>query len=166
LFGTFAVQIAKAFGAEVTGVCSPEKVALVRSIGADHVLDYTREAIGEGDRRYDAILDIGGNRSVSELRGYLTPRGRLVIVGGMTDGRWLGGTQRQIGARLLSPLLKQTLRTFVASENTADLGVLRELIEAGKVTPAIDHTYPLAETAAAVRHVQDGRTRGKVVIAL
>jgi len=164
--GTFAVQIAKAFGAEVTGVCSAAKVDLVRSLGADHVIDYTRDDIADGGRRYHAILDIGGNRRLSHLRRALTPAGRLVIVGGETDGRWLGGSDRQVRAILLSTLVRQKLGTFVASENAEDLAALRELIEAGQVTPAIDRTYPLSETASAIRYVQDGQARGKVVIAL
>jgi NADPH:quinone reductase-like Zn-dependent oxidoreductase len=162
--GTFAVQIAKAYGAEVTGVCSTAKVELVRSLGADHVIDYTREDFLDRERRYDAILDIGGNSRLSRLRRALTPRGRLVIVGGETDGRWLGGTDRQIRALLLSPFVSQKLGTFVSSENSTDLIALREVIEAGKLVPAIDRTYALSETPAAVRHVQDGRARGKVVI--
>ena len=162
--GTFAVQIAKAFGAEVTGVCSTAKTDLVRSIGADRVIDYTREDFADREHRYDAILDIGGNRRLSQLRRALTPRGRLVIVGGETDGRWLGGTDRQLRAHLLSPLVSQKLGTFIASENAADLRVLRDLIESGKITPAIDRTYPLSETPAAIRYVQEGRARGKVVI--
>ena len=162
--GTFAVQIAKAYGAEVTGVCGPTKVDLVRSIGADHVVDYTRDGIGQGEHLYDAILDIGGNRRLSLLRHALTRTGRLVIVGGETDGRWLGGSDRQIRAILLSTLVSQKLGTFVASENAEDLAALRELIEAGAVMPVIDRTYPLSETAAAIRYVQDGHARGKVVI--
>jgi NADPH:quinone reductase-like Zn-dependent oxidoreductase len=164
--GTFAVQIAKAFGAEVTGVCSTAKMDLVRAIGADHVIDYTREDIAEDEHRYDVILDIGGNRRLSRLRRALTPRGRLVIVGGETGGRWLGGTDRQLRALLLSPLVSQELSTFVASENSADLGVLRDLIESGKIAPAVDRTYPLSETPAAIRYVQEGRARGKVVITI
>ena len=164
--GTFAVQIAKAFGAAVTGVASTPKADLVRALGADHVVDYTREDFADGDQRYDAILDIGGNRRLSRLRRALMPRGRLVIVGGETDGRWLGGNDRQLRARLLSPLVSQELRTFVSSENTADLMSIRELVESGKLAPAIDRSYPLSETPAAVRYVQDGRARGKVVIAV
>ena len=162
--GTFAVQIAKAFGAEVSGVCSPTKVDLVRSIGADHVLDYTRDDIADGAHRYDAILDIGGNRRLSHLRRALIRTGTLVIVGGETDGRWLGGSDRQVRAVVLSKLVSQKLGTFVASENATDLTELRELVEAGQVTPVIDRTYPLAQTAAAIRYVQDGHARGKVVI--
>jgi NADPH:quinone reductase-like Zn-dependent oxidoreductase len=164
--GTFAVQIAKAFGAEVTGVCSPAKVDLVNSLGADHVIDYTRDDIADGEQRYDAILDIGGNRRLSHLRRALTHAGTLVIVGGETDGRWLGGSDRQVRAILLSKLVSQTLGTFVTSENAEDLAALRDLVEAGTVAPAIDRTYPLSETAAAIRYVQDGHARGKVVIAV
>ena len=164
--GTFAVQIAKAFDAEVTGVCGPSKVDLVRSIGADHVIDYTVEDIADSERRYDVILDIGGNRRLSDLRRALTHHGGLVIVGGETDGRWLGGSDRQIRAILLSKLVRQKLGTFIASENAADLGALRDLIEAGKLTPVIDRTYPLLETAEAIRYVQAGHARGKVVIVI
>jgi len=164
--GTFAVQIAKAFDAEVTGVSSPSKVDLVRSIGADHVIDYTVEDIAGSERRYDVILDIGGNRRLSDLRRALTHTGQLVIVGGETDGRWLGGSDRQIRAILLSKLVSQHLGTFIASENAADLGTLRSLMEAGKLTPVIDRTFPLLETAEAIRYVQEGYARGKVVIAI
>ncbi len=164
--GTFAVQIAKAFGAEVTGVCSTAKTDLVRSIGADHVIDYTRDDFADGSRRYDVILDIGGNRRLSHLRRALTPRGRLVIVGGENGGRWLGGTDRQLRALLLSPLVSQKLGTFIASENAEDLEVLRVLIESGKLAPAIDRTYPLSETPAAISYVFQGRARGKVVITI
>jgi NADPH:quinone reductase-like Zn-dependent oxidoreductase len=164
--GTFAVQIAKAFGAEVTGVCSTAKTNLVRSIGADHVIDYTREDFADGQQRYDVILDIGGNRPLSHLRRALASRGRLVIVGGETGGRWLDGTDRLLRAYLLSPVVSQKLGGFMASENSADLRVLRDLIESGKITPAIDRTYALSETPAAIRHVQEGRARGKIVITI
>jgi len=162
--GTFAVQIAKAFGAEVTGVCSTAKVDLVRVIGADHVVDYTRDDFADGKRQYDVILDIGGNRRLSHLRRALTPKGTLVIVGGETDGRWLGGTDRQLRARLLSPFVSQKLGTFIASENAADLTVLRDLIEAGQITPAIDRTYPLGDVVPAIRYLTEGHARGKIVI--
>jgi NADPH:quinone reductase-like Zn-dependent oxidoreductase len=164
--GTFAVQIAKVYGAEVTGVCGPSKVDLVRSIGADHVIDYTVEDIADGKRCFDVILDIGGNRRLSDLRRALTRTGQLVIVGGETDGRWLGGSDRQVRAMLLSTLVSQKLGTFIASENAADLSVLRELIEAGTVTPVIDRTYPMSKTAEAIRYLKDGHARGKVVIAI
>ncbi|MGW7404151.1 NAD(P)-dependent alcohol dehydrogenase [Streptomyces sp. NPDC054833] len=162
--GTFAVQIAKAYGAEVTAVCSTAKTALVSALGADHVIDYTRADVADGTVLYDVILDIAGNRRLSHLRRALTPRGRLVIVGSETDGRWLGGTDRQLRAQLLSPFIGQTLGTFITSENGQDLIAIRELIESGKVTPAVDRTYPIDDVAAAVRHMLDGRARGKLVI--
>lgn len=164
--GTFAVQIAKAFGADVTGVCSTAKSDLVQAIGADHVIDYTREDFADGRHRYDVILDIGGNRRLADLRRALTPRGRLVIAGGETDGRWLGGTDRQLRAVLLSPLVSQKLGTFIASENSADLLILRDLIESEKIAPAIDRNYPLREVPAAIRYVQEGHARGKVTITI
>jgi NADPH:quinone reductase-like Zn-dependent oxidoreductase len=164
--GSFAVQIAKAFGAEVTGVCSTAKVDLVRALGADHVIDYSREDFTDGQHRYDVILDIGGNRRLSQLRPVLTPRGRLVIVGGETDGRWLGGTDRQLRARLLSPFIGQKLGTFISSENAVDLSVLRDLIEAGKIKPAIDRIYPLSNVATAIQDLIDGHARGKIVITI
>ena len=164
--GTYAVQIAKAFGAHVTGVCSTTKVDMVRSIGADHVLDYTHDDFAVGDRRYDLILDIGGNSSLSRLRRALTPKGTLVITGGETDGRWLGGTDRQIRALVLSPFVGQKLGTFVASENYEDMIILKELIESGKVTPVIDKTYTLAEVPEAIRYLEKGHAQGKVVIAV
>jgi NADPH:quinone reductase-like Zn-dependent oxidoreductase len=162
--GTFAVQIAKAFGAEVTGVCSTAKVDLVRSIGADHVVDYTLGDVADGRQRYDVILDIGGNRSLTRLRRALTPRGTLVVMGGETGGRWLAGSDRQLRAMALSPFIGQQLGTFVATQSAEDLTALAELIESGKVTPVIDRTYPLSEVPAAIRYMQDGRARGKVVI--
>jgi NADPH:quinone reductase-like Zn-dependent oxidoreductase len=164
--GSFAVQIAKALGAEVTGVCSTAKVDSVRALGADHVIDYTREDATDGRHRYDVVLDTGGNGRLSRLRRALTPRGRLVIVGGETDGRWLGGSDRQIRATLLSAFIGQKLGTFVASENAGDLSALRELIEAGTVTPAVDRTYPLTGVAAAIRHLLDGQARGKLVVSV
>jgi NADPH:quinone reductase-like Zn-dependent oxidoreductase len=162
--GTYAVQIAKAFGAHVTGVCSTAKVQMVLSIGADHVIDYTQEDFAEGDQRYDLILDIGGNSSLSRLRRALASRGTLVIVGGEGEGRWLGGIDRQLRAMMLSPFVGQKLGTFVNKENHEDLIVLKELIESGKVTPVIDRTYPLAEVPEAIRYLEEGHARGKVVI--
>jgi NADPH:quinone reductase-like Zn-dependent oxidoreductase len=162
--GTFAVQIAKAFGAHVTGVCSTTKVDMVSSIGADHVIDYTREDFAEGEQRYDLILDIGGNSSLSRLRRALTPQGTLVITGGEGGGRWLGGTDRQIRALLLSRFVGQKLGTFINKENHEDMLVLKELIESGKVTPVIDRTYPLAEVPEAIRYLEEGHAQGKVVI--
>src|SRR5829696_4098637 len=162
--GTFAVQLAKALGAHVTGVCSTTKVDTVRSIGADRVIDYTQEDFAEGDQRYDLILDIGGNSSLSRLRRALTPQGTLVITGGEGGGRWLGGTDRQIRALVLSPFVSQKLGTFVNNENHEDMLVLKEFIEAGKVTPVIDRTYPLREVPEAIRYLEEGHARGKVVI--
>jgi NADPH:quinone reductase-like Zn-dependent oxidoreductase len=162
--GTFAVQIAKAFGAKVTGVSSTAKTEMVRALGADHVVDYTHEDFADGEHRYDVILDIGGNSGLSHLRRALTPRGRLVITGGETDGRWLGGFDRQLRALLLSPLVSQKLGTFVSSENSEDLTVLRDLLESGQIAPVIDRTYPLGEAPAAIRYVIDGHAGGKVVI--
>jgi len=164
--GSFAVQIAKAFGAHVTGVCSTTKVDLVRSIGADDVIDYTRDDFAETGERYDVVLDIAGNRSVSHLRRALVPRGTLVIVGGEGGGRWFGGINRQLRASMLSPFVSQKLGTFVAKANGEDLLVLKELIEAGKVTPVIDKAYPLSEVPEAIRHLQEGHARGKVVITM
>jgi NADPH:quinone reductase-like Zn-dependent oxidoreductase len=161
--GTFAVQIAKALGAHVTGVVSTSKVDLVRSIGADDVIDYTRDDFGETAQRYDLILDIAGNRSVPHLRRALAPRGTLVIVGGEGGGRWFG-IGRQLRASLLSPFVSQKLGTFIAKPNAKDLVVLKEFIEAGKVTPVIDRTYPLSEVPEAIRHLEEGHARGKVVI--
>src|SRR5215203_1810182 len=162
--GTYAVQIAKAFGAHITGVCSTAKVEMVRSIGADRVIDYTREDFAEGDQRYDVILDIGGNSSLSRLRRALASQGTLVIVGGEGGGRWLGGLDRQLRATMLSPFVGQKLGTFVSTPNHEDLLVLKELIESGKVTPVIDRTYPLAEVPDAIRYLEEGHARGKVVI--
>src|SRR3954453_16283462 len=162
--GTFAVQIAKAFGAEVTGVCSTEKLDVVRALGADHLVDYSTDDFADGEHRYDVVLDIGGNRRLSDLRRALTRRGRLVIVGGETDGRWLGGVDRQVRALLLSPFISQKLGTFVASENAKDLTALRELIDSGQLAPVIDRSYPLSEVAVAIRYLLDGRARGKLVI--
>src|SRR5215207_2033844 len=162
--GTYAVQIAKAFGAVVTGVCSTAKVEMVRSIGADHVIDYKREDFAQGDQRYDVILDIGGNSSLARLRRALASRGTLVIVGGEGGGRWLGGTDRQIRALVLSPFVSQKLGTFVNKENHEYMLVLKELIESGKVTPVIDRTYPLSQVPEAIRYLEEGHARGKVVI--
>jgi NADPH:quinone reductase-like Zn-dependent oxidoreductase len=163
--GTFAVQIAKAHGAVVTGVCSTAKVDLVHSIGADRVIDYTRGDITNTGQRYDVILDIGGNRSLTKLRRALTRRGTLVITGGETGGRWLGGTGRQLRAMAWSPFIGQKLRTFIGRQNTADLLVIAELIEAGTVTPVLDRIYPLGRAAEAIRYLHDGHARGKIVIA-
>jgi NADPH:quinone reductase-like Zn-dependent oxidoreductase len=162
--GTFAVQIAKADGARVTGVCSTSKVDMVRSIGADDVIDYTREDFASREQRYDLILDIGGNSSLSRLRRALKPKGTLVIVGGEGGGPWFGGIDRQLRAMMLSSFVVQKLVTFICNENHKDLIVLKELIESGKVTPVIDRTYPLADASEAIRYLKEGRAQGKVVI--
>jgi NADPH:quinone reductase-like Zn-dependent oxidoreductase len=162
--GTFAVQLAKAFGAEVTGVCSSTKVDLVRGLGADHVVDYTHEDFTAGDQRYDVVLDTGGNTPLSRLRRVLTPHGTLVLVGGETGGRWLGGSDRQVRAMLVSPFVSQKLGTFICRENHEDLIVLSELVEAGKVAPVIDRTFSLSETPKAIQYLIEGHARGKVVV--
>jgi NADPH:quinone reductase-like Zn-dependent oxidoreductase len=162
--GTYAVQLAKAFGAHVSAVCSTPKVDMVRSLGADHVIDYTRQDFAESARRYDVILDIGGNASLARLRRALTPKGTLVIAGGETGGRWLGGSDRALRALLLSRFVDQKLTTYVSSENRVDLAVLKELIDAGKVVPIVDRTYPLSEAPDAIRYLQGGHARGKIAI--
>jgi len=162
--GTFAVQLAKAFGAEVTGVCSRTKVDLVRSIGADHVIDYTRDDFGETGQRYDVIVDTAGARPLSHLRRALTTRGTLVIVGAEGGNRWTGGIGRQLRAAMLSPFVRHHLRMYIAIGNKEDLQYLKELIEDGKVTPVIDRTYPLSEAPEAIRYLAEGHARGKVVI--
>ena len=163
--GTLAVQIAKAEGAEVTGVCSASKTELVRSVGADHVIDYTREDFADGRNRYDVILDIAGNRSLSELRRALTPRGTLVIVGGEDAGNWLG-VRRQLRAAALSPFVRQKLGFFISKERRQDLEELRRLLEAGTIRPVVDRTFALEEVPAAIRYLRDGQARGKVVITI
>jgi NADPH:quinone reductase-like Zn-dependent oxidoreductase len=165
--GSFAVQIAKAFGAIVTGVCSTVQVDAVRSIGADAVIDYTREDFAEPGARYDVILDTGGNRGLSVLRRALTPRGTLVVVGGEGGkGRFLGGFGRgTLRAPVLSLVTSQTMKGFVAKENEADLVVLKELIEAGKVMPLIDRSFSLGDVPEAMRYLREGSGRkGKIVI--
>jgi NADPH:quinone reductase-like Zn-dependent oxidoreductase len=162
--GTFAVQIAKALGAQVTGVCSTSKVDLVRSLGADHVIDYTHGDFTDDDERYDIVLDIGGNRPLSQLRRLLTREGTLVFVGGEDGDRWTGGMHRQLGAMARSPFVRQRLRTFIAKENSADLDELRALIETGAVTPAIDRVVALDQVPEAIRDLVGGHVRGKVVV--
>jgi NADPH:quinone reductase-like Zn-dependent oxidoreductase len=162
--GTFAVQLAKGFEAHVTGVCSTPKVDLVRSIGADDVIDYTREDFAGGAQRYDLILDTAGRRSLSHLRRALTPRGTLVIVGGEGGGRLTGGFERQLRAVLLSPFLRQQLRSLTAVERREDLLFLKDLIEAGRLTPVINKTYPLDEAPKALADADEGHGRGKRIV--
>jgi len=161
--GTFAVQIAKAFGAEVTGVCSTEKLDLVRSLGADHVVDYSREDFVASGHRYDLILDSIGNRSLAECRRAMTRQGSLVVIGA-PGGRWLAGLSRFGAALLLSPFVSQRLRPFVARITQEDLVAIRELVEAGRVAPVLDRTYALGDTPEALRYLEAGHARGKVVI--
>jgi len=162
--GTYAVQLAKAFGAVVTGVCSTSKAELVRDIGADDVIDYTREEFTDGARRFDLILDTAGRRPLPQLRRALTDEGTIVIVGGEGGDRWLGGFQRQIFAPLRALFAKQKLLALMFKENQQDLLTLKELIEAGKLTPVIDKTYPLSEAAEAIRYLERGHAQGKVVL--
>ena len=162
--GTFAVQIAKAFGAEVTGVCSTANVETVASIGAAQVIDYTREDFTRAGRRYDVLIDIAGTRTVSETRRVLVQKGVLVAVGGPDKGRWIGPLSRSARMALLSPAVSQRMVFFLAHQNKDDLAVLRELVEAGKVVPVMDRTYPLSEVAEAIRYLELGHARGKVAI--
>jgi NADPH:quinone reductase-like Zn-dependent oxidoreductase len=165
--GTFAVQIAKAFGATVTGVASTSKLDLVRSIGADDVIDYTREDFTDGSRTWDVIVDTAGRRPLRRLRRALTQKGTLVIVGGDGGGPWTGGFFRGLlRAPLVSMFVSQRLDWLNSKMNVEDLRAVTELIQAGKVTPVVGHTYPLGETPAAIREVATGHARGKLVIAV
>jgi NADPH:quinone reductase-like Zn-dependent oxidoreductase len=162
--GTFAVQIAKAFGANVTGVCSTRNVEMVRSIGADQVIDYTKEDFTQAGQRYDVMLDLVGSRSLSACRRALTPRGTYVVVGVRDMGRWFG-LGRQTKALFLSPFVRQRIRVFVVRHNREDLAVLKELVEAGKIAPVIDRRYTLREVPEALRYQGEGHSQGKIVIA-
>jgi NADPH:quinone reductase-like Zn-dependent oxidoreductase len=161
--GTFAVQIAKSFGAEVTGVCSTRNVDMVRSIGAEQVIDYTKEDFTKGAQRYDLILDMVGNRSLLECRRVLKPEGKYVMVGG-PSGRWADPLPRALNAFVLSRFVSQDMGMFVAQMNREDLTILRDLMQAGKVTPVIDRQYGLSEVPEAIRYLEKGHARGKVVI--
>ena len=161
--GTFAVQIARSLGAEVTGVCSTRNVDMVRSLGAGQVIDYTREDFAAGGRQYDRILDNVGNRSLSDFRRLLNPKGIYVQVGG-PSGRWLKGMDRPIRARVLSLFVSQDMSALLARPSKERLTILRDLMQSGKVTPAIDRTYSLAEVPEAIRYLEEGHARGKVVI--
>jgi NADPH:quinone reductase-like Zn-dependent oxidoreductase len=163
--GTFAVQIAKSFGANVTGVCSTRNVDIVRSIGADHVIDYTKQDFARTPQPYDVMLDMVGNRSLSDCRRALTPRGTYVVVGVSDLGRWLG-LGRQARALALSPFVRQRIRVFVVRHNRDDLAVLKELAEAGTVVPVIDRHYTLSDVADALRHQGEGHAQGKIVVAM
>jgi NADPH:quinone reductase-like Zn-dependent oxidoreductase len=162
--GTFAVQIAKAMGAEVTGVCSTRNVPLVRSLGADHVIDYTREDFTRSGQHYDLILDIVGSHSLLQYRRVLNPKGTLVIVGSASVGNWVGFLVTPIDAIVLSKLVSQKFVPFLADLNQGDLSVLAGLMQSGKLTPLIDRTYSLAQLPAAMGYVEEGHARGKVAI--
>ena len=165
--GTLAVQIAKAFGAHVTGLCSTSKMDLVKLIGADDVIDYTREEFAGGSRHWDLIVDTAGRRSLSHLRKAITQKGTLVIVGGDGGGSWTGGFFRgMLRAPVLSMFVGQRMRGLTSRENRKDLQALRELIESGKVTPVVDRTYSLVEAPDAIRYLEQGHPRGKVVIVI
>lgn len=162
--GSFAVQLAKALGAEVTGVCSSTKTDLVRSLGADHVIDYTLQDFADGTLRYDLILDIAGNAKLSRLRRVLEPTGTLVIVGGEGGGNWTGGFGRSLRAPMKSLIVRQRLAMLVSKERASDLERLTEFIEAGAVTPALDRTFPLDRAPEAMRHLEAGKVRGKIAV--
>ncbi len=162
--GTFAVQIAKSFGAEVTGVCSMRNTDMVRSAGADHVIDYTQDDFTTSGQRYDLILDTG-DRSLSDCRRALTPKGTLIVIGG-SAGRWIDGLGRANKARVLSPFVSQQLHPFLTKWDSHDLHIVKDLIEAGQVMPVIDRTYPLHEAPEAIRYLEEGHARGKIVITL
>ncbi|MEO7208074.1 MAG: NAD(P)-dependent alcohol dehydrogenase [Steroidobacteraceae bacterium] len=164
--GTFAVQIAKTYGVEVTGVCSTRNLEMVKSIGADHVIDYTKEDFTQGSARYDLIIDNVGNHTLSELRHVLTPKGRLVSVGGPSDNAWLGPLATSINVYFVAPFVSQKLLFMLAQANQDDLNVLRDLMQAGKLTPVIDRRYKLVETAQAISYLERGHARGKVIIAV
>ncbi|HKB89385.1 MAG TPA: NAD(P)-dependent alcohol dehydrogenase, partial [Opitutaceae bacterium] len=166
--GTFAVQIAKSFGADVTGVCSTRNVDLVRSLGADHVVDYTKEDFTKSEQRYDVILDNVTNRSLLECRRVLTPKGKYVMIGGggPNDQGLIGPLANPIKAMLLSPFVSQEMGMMMADTSQKDLTILADMIQSGKVKPVIDRTYKLSEVPAAIAYLEQGHARGKVVITL
>lgn len=164
--GTYAAQMATALGGIVTGVAGSDKLDLVRELGASRVIDYRTDDPLAEPHRYDVIIDTGGNRRLRDLRRALTPTGTLVIVGGENGGRWLGGADRQIRAKLTSLVTRQRLTTFVAREDAAHLERLADLVETGHVTPVVDRTFPLTDTAEAITHLESGRTRGKIAITI
>jgi NADPH:quinone reductase-like Zn-dependent oxidoreductase len=164
--GPFAVQIAKAFGAEVTGVCSTRNVNLVASIGADHVVDYTKDEFTLSERRYDVLVDIAGSRTLSECRRVLTPSGVLVGVGAPSRGRWIGPMSRSLKIFVAAPITSQKMTFFMAEPRRDDLATLADLLETGKITPVLDRTYPLSQVPEAIRYLETGHARGKVVITI
>jgi len=162
--GSFAVQLAAALGADVTGVCSTEKLELVRSLGANHVIDYTKSDFADGARQYDLIIDIAGNSPLSRLRRALTTTGTAVIVGGESKGNLTGGIDRQLRAMILTPFVGQRLTGLASKERASDLEVLANHIAAGTVTPSIDRSYPLDQVPDAMRNLEAGRVKGKTAI--
>lgn len=164
--GMFAVQIAKSFGTEVTGVSSSAKRDMVRSLGADHVIDYTEKDFTQSGQQYDLILDMSGKRSLSDLRRLLSPNGTIVLVGGESGGRWFGTADRWLHAALLSPFVRHKLRPLATKPNKPDLLFVRDLVEAGQLKPLIDRTFQLSEVPDAFRYLTAGRARGKIVIKL
>jgi len=162
--GTFAVQIAKSLGAEVTGVCSAKNADTARSIGADHIVDYAREDFARTDESHDLMLDVATSRSLSDCRRALTSQGIYVLIVGGSHSRWVGGLTRYFTTSALSPFVSQTMRAFFATRSQEDLVYMKNLLEAGKVTPIIDRTYPLSQTSQAISYVEEGHARGKVVI--
>ena len=164
--GSYAVQLAKAAGAEVTGVCSTDKLDLVTGLGADRVVDYTREDFADGVHHYDLIIDIAGNSPLSRLRRALTPTGTAVIVGGESKGNLTGGIDRQLRALILTPFVGQRLTGLASKERASDLEILADHITAGTVTPSIDRTYPLDQVPEAMRHLEAGKVKGKIAITI
>ncbi|QJY49000.1 NAD(P)-dependent alcohol dehydrogenase [Pseudonocardia broussonetiae] len=164
--GSFAVQIAKSFGAVVTGVCSTRNVELVRSIGADHVIDYTREDLTTLDQAYDVVFQLAGTTSPGAFRRILTPSGRLVLSSGDSTDRFLGPLKRMVGASVMSAFIGQTLRPLTTKRSSGDLDLLRELVEGGSLTPIIERTYALSASAEAIRYLETGRVRGKLAISV
>jgi NADPH:quinone reductase-like Zn-dependent oxidoreductase len=162
--GTFAVQIAKSFGAEVTGVCSTKNVDMVRSLGADHVLDYTKEDYTQGEARYDLIVDMVSSRSLLENRRVLKPDGIFVIIGGPSEGDFLGPMMIPVKAMLLSPFVRQDMSMMLADSTKEDLAFIADLIHTGKLTPVIDRHYKLEDVPEAVAYLEEGHARGKVII--
>src|SRR5438046_2954044 len=164
--GTFAVQIAKLFGADVTGVCSTRNLEMVRSLGADHVIDYTKEDFAKGDQRYDVILDNVPNHSLSECRRVLNPEGKYVMIGGggPNDNRWIGPFGRLIQTMVVAPFVSQKMGMMMAELKKSDLAILGDMMQSGKVKPVIDRTYKLSELPAAIAYLEEGHARGKVII--
>lgn len=166
--GTFAVQIAKTLGAEVTGVCSTRNVEMVKSLGADHVIDYTKEDFTKGGERYDVILDNVGTQPLSGFRRVLKPKGILVMIGGggPNDGKWVGAMARPIKAKLMSPFVSQRMGMMLAQIRQQDLATMADLMQSGKVKPVIDRTYPLDQIREAMTYLEQGHARGKVIVAV